>query len=61
LALVGPDMPNAEPPVYACGYSDQLRDVDKDGCFAVPEGPGLGVQYDWDLIGKLRNQLHVFK
>ncbi|HEX6141855.1 MAG TPA: enolase C-terminal domain-like protein, partial [Geminicoccaceae bacterium] len=23
LALVGPDMPNAVPPVYTCGYSDQ--------------------------------------
>ena len=25
-ALVGPGMPNAMPPVYACGYSDLLGD-----------------------------------
>ena len=59
LALVGPGMANAVPPVYVGGYSDQLEDVGKDGCFPVPDGPGLGVQYDWDLIGRLRKQLHV--
>jgi L-alanine-DL-glutamate epimerase-like enolase superfamily enzyme len=50
LALVGPDCPNAVAPVYACGYSDQLDCVDQDGCVPVPEGPGLGVSYDWDYI-----------
>jgi hypothetical protein len=43
----GLDMPNAMPPVYACGYSDLLEDVGDDGCFPVPDGPGLGVSYDW--------------
>jgi L-alanine-DL-glutamate epimerase-like enolase superfamily enzyme len=52
LALVGPGSPNAVPPVYACGYSDQLDGVDADGCFPVPDGPGLGVTYDWDFIRK---------
>jgi len=50
LALVGPDCPNAVAPVYACGYSDQLDCVGPDGCVPVPEGPGLGVVYDWDFI-----------
>jgi L-alanine-DL-glutamate epimerase-like enolase superfamily enzyme len=50
LALVGPDCPNAVAPVYACGYSDQLDCVGPDGCVPVPEGPGLGVTYDWDFI-----------
>ena len=40
LALVGPDMPNAIPPVYTCGYSDQLEAVGTDGCLPVPDGPG---------------------
>lgn len=61
MALVGPGMPNAVPPVYTCGYSDQLEDVGRDGCVPVPEGPGLGVQYDWDLIGRLCRQLYVFE
>jgi L-alanine-DL-glutamate epimerase-like enolase superfamily enzyme len=50
VALVGPDCPNAVPPVYACGYTDQLDCVDGDGCVPVPDGPGLGVVYDWDFI-----------
>jgi L-alanine-DL-glutamate epimerase-like enolase superfamily enzyme len=60
LALVGPGMPNLIPPVYACGYSDQLDCVGEDGCVEVPAGPGLGVTYDWDFIAKHRTALHVF-
>ncbi|MBW1862893.1 MAG: mandelate racemase [Deltaproteobacteria bacterium] len=60
LALVGPGMPNAVPPVYACDYSDQLEDIGEDGCFPVPQGPGLGVRYDWDFIVRHRTQEHVF-
>ncbi|MCR9193305.1 MAG: hypothetical protein NXH88_01160 [Hyphomonas sp.] len=52
IALVGPGMPNALPPIYACDYSDQLEAIDAEGCVAVPEGPGLGVEYDWDRIRK---------
>jgi L-alanine-DL-glutamate epimerase-like enolase superfamily enzyme len=60
VALVGPDCPNALPPVYACGYSDRLEAVGADGCFPVPEGPGLGVTYDWDFIRKGTTQVHRF-
>jgi len=61
LALVGPGTPNAVPPVYKCGYSDQLEDVGKDGCYPVPEGPGLGVEYDWEFIERNRVALHVIE
>jgi L-alanine-DL-glutamate epimerase-like enolase superfamily enzyme len=61
VALVGPDCPNALPPVYACGYTDQLECVDADGTVGVPEGPGLGVTYDWDFITRHRTALHVFE
>ena len=60
VALVGPDCPNAMPPVYRCGYSDALEAVGQDGCFPVPTGPGLGVDYDWDWIAAHRTALHVF-
>ncbi len=60
VALVGPDCPNAVPPVYACGYSDQLDCIGSDGCVPVPEGPGLGVNYDWDFIAANRTSLTVF-
>ncbi len=51
--LVHPDCPNAwSLPFYTGGYSDQLDCVDADGCVGVPEGPGFGVGYDWDAIGR---------
>ena len=61
VALVGPDCPNAIPPVYLCGYSDALECVGQDGCVPVPDGPGLGVVYDWDFIEKNRASLSVFE
>jgi L-alanine-DL-glutamate epimerase-like enolase superfamily enzyme len=60
LALVGPGMPNVVPPVYTCGYSDQAEDVGADGCVPVPQGPGLGVTYDWDFIARQRSNHVVF-
>jgi len=48
VALVHPICPNTQPPVYADEYSDMLDTVDSDGRVQVPDGPGLGVEYDWD-------------
>ena len=50
MALIGPEMPNTIPPVYSEGYSDQPEAVGEDGCVPVPDGSGLGVEYDWDFI-----------
>lgn len=50
IALVHPGAANPLPPVYACGYSDALDCIGPDGCVPVPEGPGLGVTYDWDFM-----------
>jgi L-alanine-DL-glutamate epimerase-like enolase superfamily enzyme len=61
MALIGPDMPNVTPPVYACGYSDQADAVAADGTVPVPDGPGLGVQYDWGFIEANRDQHLVFE
>ena len=61
LALVGPGMPNVVPPVYdEREYSDSLEAVGDDGCVSVPDGPGLGVAYDWDFIVANRVALHEF-
>ena len=43
--------------VYKDGYSDRLDACDQNGEFPVPQGPGLGVEYDWDLISKWRTGL----
>jgi len=61
VALLGPDTPNAIPPVYTCGYNDQIDCVGPDGCVPVPTGPGLGVTYDWDFIQRNRTAHHVFE
>ncbi len=61
VALVGPDCANVIPPVYSCGYSDQLDCVDADGTVGVPTGPGLGVVYDWKFIDEHRIARHVFE
>lgn len=37
-------------PVYKDGYRDELDAIDENGHVPVPQGPGLGVEYDWDLI-----------
>jgi L-alanine-DL-glutamate epimerase-like enolase superfamily enzyme len=50
MALIGPDMPNMVAPVYRCGYSDLEADLPADGLVPVPDGPGLGVDYDWEYV-----------
>jgi L-alanine-DL-glutamate epimerase-like enolase superfamily enzyme len=51
LNLVHPRTGNAwNLPVYGAGYSDELESIDADGCVPVPDGPGLGVSYDWAAV-----------
>jgi L-alanine-DL-glutamate epimerase-like enolase superfamily enzyme len=33
-------------------YEDGLEAIDKAGNVFAPEGPGLGVEFDWDWIEK---------
>ena len=47
-------------PVYTCGYSDQVEDLPADGHVPVPDGPGLGVSYDWDYIDANQTRHVVF-
>ena len=61
MALIGPNMPNAVPPVYTDGYSDQPDAIGKDGCVRVPDGPGLGVSYDWDFVERNQIERLVFQ
>lgn len=61
IALVGPNCMNAVPPVYTCGYNDQLDCIDADGCVPIPSGPGLGVSYDWDFIRKNQTANKMFR
>ncbi len=60
LGLVAPFVGNAAPPIYRCDYSEALEAVGQDGCYPVPDGPGLGVDYDWEFIGRNTTQVHRF-
>ncbi len=60
MALIGPGMANCVPPVYADAYSDQPEDLDSHGCVPVPDGPGLGVTYDWDWIEAHTDQVFTY-
>ena len=62
VGLVGPSSgpPHAEPPVYEA-YTDRLEAVDDDGTVPVPDGPGLGVSYDWGFIRDNATDGHVYE
>ncbi len=47
-------------PVYKDDYRDELDAADENGNFPVPQGPGLGVEYDWDLIAKWRTAIETY-
>lgn len=60
VACVGPKSLNLIPPVYACDYTDQIDCIDENGMVTVPQGPGLGVVYDWDWVEKHATQKWEF-
>lgn len=61
LGLVGPKCDSNKPPVYRCGYSDALESVGQDGCVEVPQGLGLGVEYDWEKINNGKVEEFVYE
>lgn len=60
MGLVHPKVPSINRAIYADGYDDGLEAIDATGCVDVPEGPGLGVTYNWDLIERNRTGLVVY-
>ena len=50
MGLLHPKLGPSHTPVFKCGYEDAMDSIDENGCVDVPEGVGLGVEYDWDFI-----------
>jgi L-alanine-DL-glutamate epimerase-like enolase superfamily enzyme len=50
VVWVHPIMTDSEPPIYANVNITGLDCIDDNGMVAVPDGPGLGIEYDWDFI-----------
>ena len=38
-----------------------MDSIDENGCVDVPEGVGLGVEYDWDFIKAHETDRVVYK
>ena len=53
LGLVHPKASSTPSPVYT-NYSDALDAIDENGHVPVPDGPGLGVEIDWEFVEKHR-------
>ena len=53
--LLHPKAGPFRPPVYKDGFRDSIDAVDENGCVGVPDGPGVGVEFDWDYIVKQRS------
>jgi L-alanine-DL-glutamate epimerase-like enolase superfamily enzyme len=52
VVWVHPVVRNTEPPIYGNAAITGLDCIDKEGMVAVPAGPGLGIEYDWDYIDR---------
>ena len=60
MGLVNPKVERTKPPIYPPEYLDELENIDADGCVAVPQGPGLGADLDWDFINAHQVQRMAF-
>ncbi len=59
LGLVHPEAPSSSPPFYT-NYSDDLDAIDENGHVPIPDGPGLGVEIDWDFVEGHRTGLQSY-
>lgn len=60
MGMFHPKAPLRLPPIYKDGYNEGMDAIDKDGYVQVPQGPGLGVEYDWDYITKHSTGVTVY-
>jgi hypothetical protein len=61
MGLRHPKLSHHLPRLLKDGYRDGIVAIDEYGCVDVPEGPGLGVEYDWDFIMAHRTDGTVYK
>jgi L-alanine-DL-glutamate epimerase-like enolase superfamily enzyme len=61
LGLLNPKVKVTKPPVYPKEFLDELENVDANGHVVVPQGPGLGVELDWDFINAHKVETVVYE
>ncbi len=52
VVWVHPNVPDFNPPIYKNMNVTRLDCINDKGMVQVPDGPGLGVEYDWEYISK---------
>jgi len=62
MGLLHPRAPaSGDRPLYKGGYRDTLDAVDDQGRVPVPQGPGLGVEINWDWVNAHRTGLTEYE
>lgn len=54
-------MDTTKPLVNPPEFTDELDNVDANGHVPVPQGPGLGVEMNWDYIEGHKSGVTVFE
>ena len=60
MGLIHPKAPASYAGIYI-DYEDSLTAVDSEGHVSVPQGPGIGVQIDWDWVEHHRTATVVYE
>jgi L-alanine-DL-glutamate epimerase-like enolase superfamily enzyme len=62
MGLIHPHAPAShDEHLFKDGYRDALDVIDEKGHVPVPQGPGLGVEIDWDYVAKNRTGMVVYE
>lgn len=61
LGLLNPRIKNTKPPIYPPQFVDELENIGTDGHVPVPQGPGLGVEMNWDYINAHKVDAQVWE
>ncbi len=61
MVWVHPDVQclQTTPDIFGDNYADGLEAVDKEGMVSVPEGPGMGVEWNWEAIKRMTTATKV--
>ncbi len=54
MGLLHPKAPASHDPDLYIDYHDTLEGVDEQGHVPIPQGPGLGVEINWEWVNKNR-------
>ena len=60
MGLLHPKVGPFHQPYIIGNYQDEIDAIDENGCVEAPDGPGMGVDYDWTYINNHRTSTSIF-